>query len=744
MSGGRGKTAPEGRPGEAGVVSGSVESVIYTNEENGYTVFRLALREGGTITVVGTLPYAAPGEEITAEGRWMAHQVHGNQFKAERLERLMPASVAGICQYLSSGIIKGIGPATARNIVELFGEDTLRVMEEAPERLAEVKGIPQKRAEEIGAAFRKQSSLRRLLEFFAANEIRLNIGIHLYRSYGDEAMGVLYANPYILCDEYFGATFAEADRLAIKLGFEGDCPERVEAAVLFELHHNANNGHCFIPEDKLAGAVSQLIGVTGDQSREAIQRLTEGGETVVEDIAGQHAVYLTRLWRAETEIASRLKKMAQMDPGRLNTAERCLEQAERELGVQLAENQRRAVREAVQHKVFLLTGGPGTGKTTTIRAILRSFDAMGLDTALAAPTGRAAKRMQELCGREASTIHRLLETGYDPELGFQVFKRDQEDPLGADAVILDETSMVDVILLQALLRAMKPECRLVMVGDADQLPSVGPGNLLRDLLRSGALPSVRLEEVFRQAAESRIIRNAHLIDRGEQPDLKENKGDFFFLRRRSGETTLETILGLCSSRLPEKMGIPQEEIQVLSPSRKYITGTNALNKALQEALNPQDGTKPEKGFGEFLFREGDRVMQIRNNYDLVWRKPTGEVGAGVYNGDVGRISAVDTAGQTLTVDFEDRSVQYTFDLLGELEPAYAMTVHKSQGSEYRAVVLALGQCAPSLLSRAVLYTAVTRARSLLIVVGDEEVFTAMVENNRTQKRYSGLKTRLST
>lgn len=744
MSGGRGKTAPEGRPGEAGVVSGSVESVIYTNEENGYTVFRLALREGGTITVVGTLPYAAPGEEITAEGRWMAHQVHGNQFKAERLERLMPASVAGICQYLSSGIIKGIGPATARNIVELFREDTLRVMEEAPERLAEVKGIPQKRAEEIGAAFRKQSSLRRLLEFFAANEIRLNIGIHLYRSYGDEAMGVLYANPYILCDEYFGATFAEADRLAIKLGFEGDCPERVEAAVLFELHHNANNGHCFIPEDKLAGAVSQLIGVTGDQSREAIQRLTEGGETVVEDIAGQHAVYLTRLWRAETEIASRLKKMAQMDPGRLNTAERCLEQAERELGVQLAENQRRAVREAVQHKVFLLTGGPGTGKTTTIRAILRSFDAMGLDTALAAPTGRAAKRMQELCGREASTIHRLLETGYDPELGFQVFKRDQEDPLGADAVILDETSMVDVILLQALLRAMKPECRLVMVGDADQLPSVGPGNLLRDLLRSGALPSVRLEEVFRQAAESRIIRNAHLIDRGEQPDLKENKGDFFFLRRRSGETTLETILGLCSSRLPEKMGIPPEEIQVLSPSRKYITGTNALNKALQEALNPQDGTKPEKSFGEFLFREGDRVMQIRNNYDLVWRKPTGEVGAGVYNGDVGRISAVDTAGQTLTVDFEDRSVQYTFDLLGELEPAYAMTVHKSQGSEYRAVVLALGQCAPSLLSRAVLYTAVTRARSLLIVVGDEEVFTAMVENNRTQKRYSGLKTRLST
>ena len=742
MSAARGKPAPEGRPGEAGAVSGSVESVIYTNEENGYTVFRLALEAGGIVTVVGTLPYAAPGEEISAEGQWMAHQVHGTQFKAEQIQRLMPASLSGIYQYLASGVIKGIGPATARSIVEAFGEDALRVMEEKPERLAELKGINPRRAEEIGAAFRKQSALRRLLEFFAENEIRLSIGIRMYRSYGDDAMSVLYANPYILCDEFFGATFAEADRLALKLGFEGDSPERVEAAVLFELHHNANNGHCFIPEEKLAGAVSQLIGVPEAQGREAIDRLTEGGETVREDIAGQHAVYLTRLWRAEKDIAARLIRMTRMEPGRMATAERCLKQAEGELGLELAENQRRAVLEAVQHKVFLLTGGPGTGKTTTIRAILRCFDAMGLDTALAAPTGRAAKRMQELCSREAVTIHRLLETGYDPELGFQVFKRDEDDPLGADAVILDETSMVDVILLQALLKAMKPDCRLVMVGDADQLPSVGPGNLLRDLLRSGTLPAVRLEEVFRQAQESRIIRNAHLIDRGEQPDLRENRGDFFFLRRRGGEDTVETVLELCAKRLPEKMGIAPEEIQVLSPSRKYITGTNSLNKALQEALNPQDGSKPEKSFGEFLFRRGDRVMQIRNNYDLLWRRRNGETGAGVYNGDVGQITQVDPAGQTLTVDFEDRSVQYTFDLLGELEPAYAMTVHKSQGSEYRAVILALGQCAPSLLTRSVLYTAVTRAKNLLIVVGDDQAFAAMVENNRTQKRYSGLKTRL--
>jgi exodeoxyribonuclease V alpha subunit len=739
----RSRPGPEGRPGETGVISGSVESVIYTNEENGYTVFRLSLQEGGIVTVVGTLPYAAPGEEVTAEGHWTSHQVHGNQFQADKVERLMPATVAGIYQYLSSGVIKGVGPATARNIVEAFGEDALRILEESPERLSELKGIPLKRAQEIGAAFRRQSALRRLLEFFAQNEIRLSIGIRMYRSYGDDAMSVLYANPYLLCDEYFGASFAEADRVALKLGFEAACPERVEAAVLFELNHNANNGHCFIPEEKLVGAVSQLIGVPEAEGREAVERLTENGETVREDIAGQHAVYMNRLYRAETEIARRLLQMAAGELRTARTAEKQMEQAERELGVHLAENQRRAVREAMKHGVFVLTGGPGTGKTTTIRAILKSFDALGLDTALAAPTGRAAKRMQEMCSREASTIHRLLETGYDPELGFQVFHRDEDDPLHADAVILDEASMVDVILLQALLRAMKPGCRLVLVGDADQLPSVGPGNLLRDLLRSEALPAVRLEEVFRQAQESVIVRNAHLIDKGEQPDIRQNKGDFFFLRRKSGEAAVETILELCAKRLPEKMGIPQEDIQVLSPSRRYVTGTAALNKALQEALNPQDGSKPEKSFGEYLFRQGDRVMQIRNNYDLIWTRPNGETGAGVYNGDVGRILAVDPPGQTLTVEFEDRLVQYTFDLLGELEPAFAMTVHKSQGSEYRAVILALGQCAPSLLSRAVLYTAVTRAKELLIVVGDDEIFAAMVANNRTQKRYSGLKTRLA-
>ncbi len=724
------------------VISGSVESVIYSNDENGYTVLRLNLDEGGTATLVGTLPYAAPGEELTAVGSWSTHSAYGDQFKAEEIERLLPDSVTGVYAYLSSGILKGVGPATARNIVEHFGADALRVLEEEPEKLATLRGIPERKAREIGEAYRKQSALRRLLEFFSAAGIKLSYGVRLYRSYGADALEALYANPYLLCEDYYGASFADADRLALKLGFQGDSPERVEAAVLFELSHNAGGGHCFIPEEKLAAAVCQLIGVTPEQSHAAIGRLQEAGEVVREEIVGLDAVYLRRLYEAETYVAQRLLAMRGRLPGGERAAE-YLRRAEQEMGLTLAEHQRRAVVEAAQYGVFALTGGPGTGKTTTIRAILHIFDAMGLRVSLAAPTGRAAKRMQELCRREASTVHRLLQTGYDPELGLLVFKKDESDPLQADAVILDEASMVDITLMQALLQAMKPGARLLLVGDADQLPSVGPGNLLKDLLRSGAVPSVSLQEVFRQAEESRIIVSAHLINQGEMPELKKNTGDFFFLRRKQGEDALQTILELCGTRLPRNMGIPSEEIQVLSPTRVGVAGTVNLNKELQAALNPPAEGKAEKAYGPWIFRTGDRVMQIRNNYDLVWKKADGETGAGVYNGDVGRIRSVDTAGQTLTVDFEDRSAEYSFDLLGELEPAYAMTVHKSQGSEYRAVILALCGASPSLLSRAVLYTAVTRARSLLIIVGDDAVFGRMVENNRTQRRYCGLKTRLS-
>ncbi len=723
-------------------LAGSVAAVIYQNEENGYTVLRLDTDDGGTATVVGCLPFAVPGEQLLLMGSWANHQTHGMQFKAESAERLMPSTVNDIYLYLSSGTIKGVGPATAKLIVERFGEDSLNVLEFESDKLTELKGVTAKRAREIGDEFRRQTSMRRLMEFFAQHNIKMEYALRLYKSYGADAQSAVMSNPYILADEYFGAEFAEADSLALSLGFEADCPERVEAAASFELSHNANNGHTFIPRNKLATVAAQLIGVSSDTAAEAIDRLIDCGEIVCESLGGVEACYLSRLYYAETYVAERLRAMAAEKFIEETSAERLINEAEADMGMTLAEGQRDAVRMAAVCGVMTLTGGPGTGKTTTVRAILQLFDKMGLNTLLAAPTGRAAKRMGELCGREASTIHRLLETGYDTDLGDLVFKRDNSDPLEAQAVILDECSMIDIALMQALLTALPPRCRLVLVGDADQLPSVGPGNMFSDVIRSGVIPTVRLSRVFRQAAESRIVRNAHLINQGELPELKENKGDFFFMRRRDGESAVDTIIELCASRLPKNMGIEPGQIQVLSPTRLYGTGTMNLNKRLQMALNPPAEDKPEKQFGDKIFRLGDRVMQVRNNYDIVWRKTTGETGTGVFNGDVGHICELDVKNQIMIVDFDDRRAVYSFDMLIELEPAYAMTVHKSQGSEYRAVVLSLMKGASSLMSRAVLYTAVTRARELLIIVGDSDVVEGMVANNKPQKRYSGLRLRL--
>ncbi len=723
-------------------ISGSIESVVYSNEDSGYAVLRLALEEGGVATVVGVLPYAAPGEKLIVTGEWTTHQYHGDQFRADSFDRLMPETVMEIYSYLASGIVKGIGPSTARAITDRFGEDTLRVLEEEPELLAEIKGISRKRAEEIGAAFKRQSSLRRLMELFAVNRVHLQYAIRLYAAYGDEALAAVMANPYIITEEYFGADFTDADRLALYLGFTADSPERIEAAVSFELAYNSGNGHCFCPYGKLADAVSRLISVPEADAAAALDSLIMSGRVVYEEIAGQNACYLSKLHEAEVYVAGRLAELSRRRFFAALESDKLMEAVEAEMGISLAENQREAVRASACYGLLALTGGPGTGKTTTVRAIIRLFESIGLRTALAAPTGRAAKRMGELCLREASTIHRLLETGFDAASSSLVFKRNAEDPLEADAVILDEASMVDITLMKALLEAIKKDCRLVLVGDADQLPSVGPGSLFADLIKSKAVPCVRLREVFRQAEESRIIKNAHLINRGVMPELRANTGDFFFLSRKSGEAAVETILDLCAERLPGKMGIRPEEIQVLSPTRRYNTGTVNLNKKLQERLNPPSPDKPEKLFGEFVFRKGDRVMQIRNNYDIIWKRADGVVGTGVFNGDIGAVADIDAAQQVMTVVFEDRTVEYGFDMLGELEPAYAMTVHKAQGNEYRAVVLALVKGAPTLFSRSVLYTAVTRARELLIIVGDEEAVARMVENNLPRKRYSGLRARL--
>ena len=728
---------------ERSLIEGTVESVIYQNQENGYTVLRLDGGEGQTLTVVGCMPGVAPGEGIAVEGTWTRHASYGEQFKAEAVERRTPAGTKAIFDYLSSGAVKGIGAATARRMVEEFGEETLTVLEEHPERLTQIKGITRKKALAMGENFRLQMGMRRLLEFLGEHEVPLQLAMPLYRKYGDRALEIIRGNPYLLVDGELGVEFSTADKLALSMGMEGDDPQRIEAGLLFELAHNLDNGHTFLPRRKLLPATAQLIELEGETEalEDALEALLERGEVIQETVANEEAVYLHDLCEAEQYVAFRLAEMARGEQVPPHGLDGLIDRIQAEQGIVYAPQQRQAVELAAASQVMLLTGGPGTGKTTSLRGVLALFEQLGLETALAAPTGRAAKRLGELCGMEAATIHRLLETQYDPRSGRLVFARDEDDPLRADAVIVDETSMVDILLMRGLLSALRPECRLILVGDPDQLPSVGPGNLFSDLIRSGVVPMVRLTEIFRQAAESAIVRNAHGVNRGELPDLRDNKHDFFFLRRKDPARAAETIVELVQTRLPNNMGIPPEQIQVLSPTRKRVTGTAALNRAIQEAVNPPAPDRPERRFGEYVFRQGDRVMQVRNNYDVIWKDGL-TTGMGVFNGDIGRIVEVDNRSELITVDFEGRLVEYTPDMLGELEPAYAITVHKAQGSEYRAVILSVSDGAPVLLTRGVLYTAITRARELLILVGDEDVVARMTANDRQQRRYSGLRWRL--
>lgn len=723
-------------------IEGTVASLIYQNTENGYTVLRLETADR-RITAVGCMPGISPGEALVLTGVWATHQAYGEQFKAEFIERRMPSGSDAIYTYLASGVIKNVGPAKARDIVKKFGDKTLEIIENEPEKLSEVRGISAKRAQEVSVSFRRQLGLRRLIELLSKYGIKPLTAIKLYKGYGDEALVAVRDNPYIITDEQFGADFFEADAMALDIGFESDCSERVEAAVLFELSHNLNNGHTFLPYDKLIAATNQLIDVGYQTIADALDVLCESGFTIREAIAGVDACYLAAFHEAERFVAKRLLSMARDRVADDTDVPLLVSEVERENGISYAKLQYDAVALAAKCRVLVLTGGPGTGKTTCVQGIIALFDRLGLKTVLCAPTGRAAKRMSELTGREAATIHRLLGAGLG-EGDTLVFEHDETNPLNADAVITDETSMIDINLMRSLLAAMKPGCRLILVGDADQLPSVGPGNVFSDIIRSGAVETAVLTEIFRQASLSGIVKNAHLINKGVTPDFTEKTGDFFLLRRTSAEKALETIVELCAERLPKNMGIDPQEIQVLSPTRKNQTGTENLNVRLQAALNPKSAGKKERIFGEYTFREGDKVMQIRNNYDIIWKSADGfSTGTGVFNGDIGHISDIDFVHETLTVDFEDKLVTYLFEQMTELEPAYALTVHKSQGSEYRAVILAAFSGAPQLLVRSVLYTAMTRARELLIIVGDQGVVETMINNDKRQRRYSGLRARLT-
>ena len=726
----------------------SVIAVVYLNDENGYTVLRVETEDGEEITAVGILPPCVAGERLLLTGHWESHVTHGTQLRVEVCQSMMPADANSIEKYLASGAIKGIGAKIASRIVRIFGQDTLRIMEQEPMRLQEVPGISPARAEQIGQSFQKQFGVRKILEYFMANKLPTELAMPLFQAYGDLALDALEDDPYLLTDSFFGAEFPVVDAYAIRRGIEAEDERRLRAATLFNMRHNLGNGHTYLPADKLCEATASMLSVAPAAVDECMRDMNMSEYIVIDHLKPKNkapvkACYLPEYYKAEAYVAERLLDMAkstQTVPSRLDGSLRAIQ---KELDTTYAKNQLDAIRKAAESTVMLLTGGPGTGKTTTVNGILALFERLGIRTVLTAPTGRAAKRMSELCGREASTIHRLLETQYSAEDGGLQFSRNEEEPLDTDAVIVDETSMVDIILMDALLRAMKPDCRLILVGDPDQLPSVGAGCVFSDLIESGNIPMVRLTEIFRQAQESLIVMNAHAVNQGQMPELTVKNKDFFFLPRRDISRSVTTMVDLCARRLPQNMGIPPEQIQVLSPTRKNDAGTANLNLLLQAALNPPSPTKRERKHGKFTFREGDRVMQIKNNYDIIWTKADGHgLGAGVFNGDVGKILEIDPNEETMTVQFDDKSVEYSFDLLGQLELAYAMTVHKSQGSEYRAVILSVSQANPYLLTRSILYTAITRARELLILVGDPEVIAQMVKNNRQSKRFSGLISRL--
>lgn len=728
-------------------VEGIVERVIYTNETNGYSVCELIVGEAEEITIVGTMPYVTQGDMISATGEWVVNPKFGRQFSVGYYERKLPSTEATILKYLSAGAIKGIGPKTAKTIVARFGEDTFDVMENHPDWLAQLPGISRKKASDIAATFREQYGMRQVMafcrEFFGpATSVRI------YHRYGLSAIDTIRENPYVLCDDVFGVGFERADRVAKSLGMSPVSPYRIAAAIKYLCEYNAfQNGHVYLPEDKLVDGSIQMLSIGRNEAEDGLEALVRDGRAVREKHGGTPCIYLKKYYEAEKYVCQKLDLLDRMctvfgD----EDCSRMIDRIEQREGIEYERLQRRAILSSMKNGVLVLTGGPGTGKTTVVRAILSIFKDLEYSIALAAPTGRAAKRLSEVTQNEAKTIHRLLEMEYTEEAEPR-FNRDENNPIDEKIVIVDEASMIDLLLMNALLRAMRPGSKLILIGDADQLPPVGAGYVLRDLIRSERFSTVILDKIFRQAQESLIVTNAHTINAGEYPELHDNKRDFFFIMRDSDEQTAKTVVDLCHIRLPKTYGdTVRDRIQVITPSRKGAAGTVMLNVMMQQALNPPAPNKREKRIRDVIFREGDKVMQIHNNYDLRWERVTNGIrqeGVGVFNGDIGIIRQVDNGGERLIIDFDERIVEYDFALIDELEHAYAITVHKSQGSEYPVIILPVYRSSPKLMTRNLLYTAVTRAEEMVIVVGTEDEVRNMVDNNRQAKRYSALSERLS-
>lgn len=718
---------------------GSVDRVTYHNDKNQYTVLDLAT-EGGMVTVVGAFPFVSEGEELRVYGTWQSHPSFGDQFKAETFERARPATTAAILKYLSSGAVKGVGPAMAQRIIQTFGEKALEVMENDPQRLSQIKGITLEKAQEIGGELKRVYGIRELMMYLGAYGVRPEQTVLVWKQFGEASIACIQEDPYCLCGEGMDISFEIADAIAESMEKSPDDLGRVQAGILYVLRHNLNNGHTCLPLDKLAQAASQILGVSPEAVQDGIYTLCQGFHTVCETFGGREFLFLQKQHVSETYIAARMKAMLSMAPNAIGGAEGKIAAIEKKRGIQYADKQREAIRAALEQGILILTGGPGTGKTTTLNAIIHLLKEAGERVYLAAPTGRAAKRMSELTGEEAKTIHRLLQVDWD-EQDNPVFTRNERNPLECDCLVIDELSMVDSYLFESVLRALPFSCRLVLVGDNDQLPSVGAGNVLGDLMASGLFPTVELKEIFRQSMESLIVLSAHRIVEGKMPELRRHDSDFFFLPQEEAGKAAQLIVSLCSVRLPRSYSYSSvTDIQVLCPGRKGELGTVELNKHLREAINPPSKAKKETKVNGVLFREGDKVMQIRNDYNLPWTKDDSTSGEGVFNGDMGVITEIDRPGGAIHVRIDDKDVLYDFEHAAtELEPAYAVTVHKSQGNEFPAVVIPVLGPPRQLCYRNLLYTGVTRAKQLLILVGRRGVIDAMIENDRKTKRYTGLK-----
>ena len=718
-------------------ISGVVEDVTFVNPETGFAVIEVDTGQE-LLPVVGELYGVSAGEELRLTGSYASHPKFGRQFKAVAFERSLPAGAAAIRKFLSSGTVKGIGAVLAGRIVDHFGDDTLEILEQTPGRLSEVRGISPKKAEALTAELQQLFGMRTVMMFLASYGMTPAEGVRVWKKWGVIAMDIIRDNPYLLCGEDIGADFKRADTIALSLGMEEDCGKRLFGAVVHILRHNLRNGHTCLARAKVVELAAKLLdGIPQEViDQDITQRLEE--EELFSIQRNREFLFLPAMYQAERYIALRLSMMLQNRFFVQRNLERMIAAVEKEKGIQYEELQREAIRQALQQSILILTGGPGTGKTTTLNAIIDLLEQEGLTIAIAAPTGRAAKRVSEVTGRDAKTIHRLLEVDFGSQEQLR-FIHNEQNPLKADVVVIDEMSMVDTLLFESLLRGCKMGCKLVLVGDSDQLPSVGAGNILRDLIDSGCIPTVALKQVFRQAAESLIVTNAHRIVGGEYPDLSTRSSDCFFLRRATPSSVAQTVAELVSQRLPRSYGYsPTADIQVLTPQRKGDLGVYTLNDCLQEALNPKAPGKREYKAPFCTFREGDKVLQTRNNYDIEWDR-NGEKGMGVYNGDIGIIQMIDLPTATMVIDFDERICNYNFDMATELELAYAITVHKSQGSEYDAVVLPILGGYDKLYFRNLLYTAVTRAKKLLVIVGSESRVRAMVENNLKTLRYTGLR-----